>query len=211
VKKRPSLAIAAALVAVASVLLLSSSAPPQALAVEAGVNCETYADGVCVVEVGDAWFCDAAFAGMVCPSSVVAGETVRWQYPASGGSMHTTTDCGDSCDTPTQSPLWDSGTLNPGDSFQFTFETPGMYNYYCEIHPFQQGIIRVLEPDATLGDVDCSSAINSIDAALVLQFGAALLASLPCAQNADTSGDGQTNAIDASLILQYSAGLIDGF
>ena len=210
-KKRPPLAIAAALLAAGSVLVLSTGAPPRALAVEPGVNCDTYAGGVCVVEIGDIWFCDAAFAGEVCPSSIVAGETVRWEYPRSGITMHTTTECGIDCLYPTASPLWDSGTLSPGDDFSFTFDTPGTYNYYCEIHPFQLGIIRVLVAGDVLGDVDCGNTVNAIDATLILQSSAGLLALLPCPHNSDPSGDGETNSIDASLILQYSAGLIDEF
>jgi hypothetical protein len=63
-------------------------------------------------------------------------------------------------------------------------------------------------PDRVAGDVNCDGNVNSIDAALVLQFDAALIASLPC-QNADVNADGATNAIDAALILQFDAGLID--
>ena len=50
--------------------------------------------------------------------------------------------------------------------------------------------------------------MNAIDAALVLQFSAGLLASLGCQQNADVNGDGTINAIDATFILQFAAGLI---
>lgn len=59
------------------------------------------------------------------------------------------------------------------------------------------------------GDVSCDSRVNSIDAALVLQFDAGLITALSCRQNADVSGDGRVNAVDAALILQYDAGLID--
>lgn len=29
---------------------------------------------------------------------------------------------------------WDSGNLDNGQSFSFTFNTPGMYNYECTYH-----------------------------------------------------------------------------
>lgn len=61
------------------------------------------------------------------------------------------------------------------------------------------------------GDVDCGGSINAIDATVTLQYAAALLDELPCAENGDPSGDGVSNSLDAALILQYSAGLIEGF
>lgn len=224
-RQRLSIAFASgALVTAAAVLfVLSAASAPGAKAVEAGLNCETYADGVCVIKIGDIFFCDLVFTDFPCPSSLVAGETARWVYSDTGMLMHTTTECGADCDSPTDAPLWDSAILEPGDSFAVTLSTPGTYFYQCRIHPHQRGILRVLEPDSTPGpiatptatsparpgDVDCSSAVTSIDAALILQFDARLLASLRCAQNSDVNADGRTNSIDASLILQYSAGLID--
>jgi hypothetical protein len=61
----------------------------------------------------------------------------------------------------------------------------------------------------TNGDVNCDGAVNSIDAALLLQLDAGLIASLPCPDAADVNGDSSINAVDAALILQYDAGLID--
>lgn len=60
-----------------------------------------------------------------------------------------------------------------------------------------------------LGDVGCDGVVNSIDAALILQFDAGLIDSLVCPENADVSEDGNINAIDATIILQLDAGLID--
>jgi plastocyanin len=39
--------------------------------------------------------------------------------------------------------LFDSGVLNPGKKFDFTFNTPGSYRYHCIIHPGMQGTITV--------------------------------------------------------------------
>ncbi len=58
------------------------------------------------------------------------------------------------------------------------------------------------------GDVNGDDMANSIDAALILQFNAGLLGSLPCADGADVNGDGSITSIDAALVLQFSAGLL---
>jgi hypothetical protein len=58
------------------------------------------------------------------------------------------------------------------------------------------------------GDVNCDGLLNSIDAALVLQFSAGLLITLPCFPAADLNLDGVVNPIDAAIILQIDAGLI---
>ena len=64
-------------------------------------------------------------------------------------------------------------------------------------------------PKAASGDISCDGSVNSIDAALILQFGAGLTGLLACQASGDVNADGSVSAIDAALILQYSAGLID--
>jgi len=59
------------------------------------------------------------------------------------------------------------------------------------------------------GDSDCNGSVNSIDAALILQNGAGLLANVPCPGGADVDDNGMINAIDAALVLQFTAGLLD--
>ena len=38
---------------------------------------------------------------------------------------------------------FDSGTLAEGDSFEFTFDEPGMFEFFCAIHPSMVGAITV--------------------------------------------------------------------
>ncbi len=58
------------------------------------------------------------------------------------------------------------------------------------------------------GDASCDGHVNSIDAAVILQYSAGLLHQLGCSGNADVNGDGHTNSLDSALILQYAAGLL---
>jgi hypothetical protein len=60
----------------------------------------------------------------------------------------------------------------------------------------------------TLGDVDCDSAVTSLDALLILQHNAGLLTGLPCQGNADLNSNGSIDSIDALIVLQTVAGLI---
>ncbi len=164
------------------------------------------------VPVGDIWFCDPSHAnGVVCETKVNVGDTVIWDF--TGALMaHTTTECGATCDPPTTSPLWDSGVIaagSPNRTFQHTFTLPGVYLYECRVHPaMQRGRIVVNAPGDHSGDVDCDGQVTSVDAALMLQYGAGLLSHLGCQQNGDINRDGQINSLDALLVLQYVAGLL---
>src|SRR5215204_5982336 len=56
--------------------------------------------------------------------TVAPGTTVMWVN--NGQAPHTSTaDDG----------AWDSGTLQPGENFSFTFDQAGTYTYHCTIHP----------------------------------------------------------------------------
>ncbi|MBD3219136.1 MAG: hypothetical protein GF310_12750, partial [candidate division Zixibacteria bacterium] len=66
--------------------------------------------------------------------AVETGATVRWT------NNHTVNHTSTSLDG-----IWDSGTLAPGESYSYTFNNPGYYEYDCTFHPSMTGVIRVLE------------------------------------------------------------------
>ena len=105
------------------------------------------AEGATVdILVGDFWFCSAGFQNGVCTSTITLGDTVSWDFSPSTFA-HTTTDCGVNCD-PGGGPfgqVWDSGFVpGNGPKFQHTFNSPGVFLYYCTLHPlFMRGQITV--------------------------------------------------------------------
>ena len=61
------------------------------------------------------------------------------------------------------------------------------------------------------GDANCDFTVSSIDAALILQQVAGLLADLVCVEQADVDASGEVTAVDAALVLQFVAGLLEEF
>lgn len=100
------------------------------------------------VEVGDFYFCDSSLSADECTTTISSGDTVVWDY-STGTAGHTVTECGDSCDTPTASPLFDSGRMLAGDTFAVTFDNTGTYLYYCEFHPVAMRATVVVQPQST--------------------------------------------------------------
>ena len=65
--------------------------------------------------------------------TVATGSTVTW-VSADPDLPHTSTSDDD---------LWASERLNEGEQFSFTFEEPGTYAYFCEVHPTMRASIVV--------------------------------------------------------------------
>lgn len=69
---------------------------------------------------------------------VAVGETVRWEN--SSDVMHTVTADSDealkakSVELPEGASPFNSGNLNPEDTFEHTFEVAGTYRYFCIPH-----------------------------------------------------------------------------
>lgn len=82
--------------------------------------------------------------------TVAPGTTVTWTNE--GPSPHTTTaDDGG----------WDSGTLQQGEDFSFTFDKPGTYTYHCSIHPDMTASVKVSGGGGGGGTTSSSSASMS--------------------------------------------------
>ncbi len=67
--------------------------------------------------------------------TVDAGTTVTWTN--SDGVPHTVTKTGGPGED------FDSGNIEPGGTYEYTFEQKGKIDYVCTIHPGQDGTVTV--------------------------------------------------------------------
>ncbi len=74
------------------------------------------------------------------PSAITisAGEALVWE--SEDNAAHTVT-YGDPQTFP--EPIFDSGLLPPGGSYEFTFADAGTYDYFCIVHPWMLGVVTV--------------------------------------------------------------------
>ena len=73
------------------------------------------------------------------PLNVAVGRTVLWIN--NDNAAHTVTEGNPSGNTPSNG--FDSGILNPGQTFKHAFDKPGTVDYYCTLHPFMLGQVMV--------------------------------------------------------------------
>ena len=146
----------------------------------------SHPDDVKIVGGDFGWFCSIAFFDSVCETDVQTGATVTWNLSV---LLHTTTECGADCDFPTATPLWDSGNISNG-SFDYQFDTPGVYKYYCKQHPISmRGEITVSGSVGGVAEIDGAagapleasepaSGASAIATASAVAMAAALVAAL---------------------------------
>lgn len=69
------------------------------------------------------------------PDEIVisVGDTLTWTNDEAGVGHTTTSDDG----------VWNSALLNPGDTFDQTFDQAGTFTYFCSIHPSMTASITV--------------------------------------------------------------------
>lgn len=66
---------------------------------------------------------------------VKAGQTVTWTNRSANGLPHSVTSVNGQ---------FDSGIFGPGGTYSHTFNTPGVYEYYCLPHPSMRGKVTVI-------------------------------------------------------------------
>ena len=74
------------------------------------------------------------------PLNVKIGDTITWTNEHREG--HTVTS-GSNKDTSVQGVEFDSGNIEPGQSFSHTFNRAGNFEYFCIYHPSMVGMINV--------------------------------------------------------------------
>jgi len=67
------------------------------------------------------------------PVTISIGQSVTWTNQDSAPHTATARD----------RDVLQSGTLNQGDTYTQTFDTPGTYEYFCEFHPNMKGTVEV--------------------------------------------------------------------
>ena len=78
--------------------------------------------------------------------TVAPGTTVEWQN--NDKVSHTVTS-GSPSDNQTGT-IFDSSLIAAGKDFTFTFNNPGTYNYFCQVHPWMTGQVIVSASAATI-------------------------------------------------------------
>ena len=115
---------------------LSDSEAPKYLTAEDGTNIRGQADATgqkeVAVEMADFFYSPSVL-------TVSKGTTVTWTN--TGGIGHTVTSEEDSSNQVLESKL-----LQQGDSYSYTFDETGTFNYFCEPHPTSmKAVVEVVE------------------------------------------------------------------
>ncbi len=114
-----------------------------AIALEGDVPpAEIVGDPTVVVIPIDGWMPEnAATAFTPNELTVPAGTTVRWEN--ADRMPHTVTSGSSDGSVGTPDGQWDSGVLETGATFEFTFADEGSYRYFCQPHPWMIGEVTV--------------------------------------------------------------------
>src|SRR5215212_28057 len=130
------------------------------------------------------------------PNATVApGTTVTWVNDDQAPHTATANDG-----------AFDSGTLQPGQSYSFVFDKPGTYAYHCNIHPDMTGTITVSGASASASASSSASASASPSAS---SSGSAMATSPTASAITSPSASASTQQLPSSggSSLELVAGL----
>src|SRR5215212_1360060 len=96
---------------------------------------------------------------------------------------------------------FDSGTLQPGQSYSFKFDKPGTYAYHCNIHPYMTATVTVSGASASAS----GSASASASASASPTASASPSASPSGSASASSSGSAMATSSTASAITSPTA------
>jgi len=134
-------------------------------------------------------------------ATVEVGAIVTWDN-TDGGAAHTA-----SAGNPTDGPsgVWDSSLIMAGQSYSYTTDTAGTFDYYCMVHPWMEGTLIVEEA----GAADAAAAEAAALEAAAAEAAAVAAPSIDAADYISTSGVSVTsitaNADDDSVIIAIDA------
>lgn len=83
------------------------------------------------------------------PATIAVPMDTAVVWTNQDGFAHTTTS---------EQGVWDSGALGTGQSFSFSFTSPGAFPYFCAIHTFMRGTVIVEAPAPTPTDTPLPTA-----------------------------------------------------
>ena len=117
------------------------------------------------------------------PSTVTieVGETVTWDN--TGGEAAHTASAGNVDDGP--SGVWDSSLIMVGQSYSYTADTAGTFDYYCMVHPWMEGTVIV----EAAGAADAAAAAAAAEAAAAAAAADAAEAAAADAAAADAAAE----------------------
>ena len=147
-------------------------------------------------------------------ATVEVGAIVTWENTDT--AAHTAT-AGSATDGP--SGVWDSSLIMVGNSYSYTTDTAGTFDYFCMVHPWMSGTLIVEEAgaaDAAAAEAAAAAAAEAAaeaaDAAAAAEAAATAAMAAPSIDAADyinTSGASVTsitaNADDDSVIIAIDA------
>jgi plastocyanin len=84
---------------------------------------------------------NAATAYSPAVMTVAVGTTVTWINNDS--VFHTITSGASNGTTPAPDGLFDSGEVQPGETFEHTFDEEGTFDYHCTPHPWMKAQVEV--------------------------------------------------------------------